>query len=825
VVFTNGVFDLLHPGHVDVLHAARAEGAHLVVGVNSDASVRRLNKGPERPIRSQDERAYVLAALECVDAVVVFDEDTPAQLVQCLEPDVIVKGGDYAPEEVAGGDVGFALVAAGGLARGELSPQSDLDLMLLHTPKADPGPVSERLWYPMWDEGLKLGHRVTTVEQVAKLAADDLETATTVLRLRHVAGDRSLTDALAERGLAQWRSGAKRFLAELDARVQARHEHFGEVAFLLEPDLKDGRGGLRDVHALEWAEATEPVQLASATEPLRDAYLTILAARVELHRAVGRANDQLLLERQDEVAAALGYADADALMAAIAASARSIAWTSDATWRRIHRSLRGRRFRAPQPRQLGAGVLLDDRVVRVDPAAPVAEDPVLPLRAAVAAANHRSWIDRASLDQLASSTPTLPVPWPEEARGLFTDLLQEGHAAIPVIEDLDQVGLLVRLLPEWEPCRNRPQRNAYHRFTVDRHLIEASAEAAKLVDQVERPDLLVLGALLHDIGKGYPGDHTEVGMDLVRRIAGERMGFHPDEVDVLVGMVEHHLLLPDVATRRDLDDDGTIRHVAERVGSVEMLELLAALTEADSIATGPSAWGSWKADLVAELASRTAHVLRGGEVGDLVSDAFPSAAQRELLARGETRIQGEGETLTVVCPDRPGLFSRTAGVLALNGLDVLEAAAHSEPGWALQLFRVKPAFNDPPDWVRITGQVQQALESRLALSARISERARTYRRRRSGRARPAIPSLVVDNDTSAQATVLEISGPDGIGLLFRVTTALAELGLDIVSARIQTLGDDVVDAFYVRDADGRKVTDAEYLREIERAVLHAITPS
>jgi [protein-PII] uridylyltransferase len=720
-------------------------------------------------------------------------------------------------------DDGVALVAAGGLARGELSPQSDLDVMLLHRPNVDPGPISERLWYPMWDEGLKLGHRVGTVDQVAKLAADDLETATSLLRLRHVGGDRSLTEELSERGLRQWRSGAKRFLAELDDRVQQRHEHFGEVAFLLEPDLKDGRGGLRDVHALEWVEATEPVLLASEAASLRGAYLTLLGARVELHRAVGRANDKLLLERQDEVARALGHGDADRLMADIAASARSIAWTSDATWRRVHRSLRARRFRVPKARQLGGGVLLDDRVVRIDPGAPVAEDPALPLRAAVAAANHRSWIDRPSLDLMASSTPSLPVPWPEEARGLFTDLLQEGHAAIPVIEDLDQVGLLVRLLPEWEPCRNRPQRNAYHRFTVDRHLIEASAEAAKLVDQVERPDLLVLGALLHDIGKGYPGDHTEVGMDLVRRIAGERMGYHPEEVDVLVGMVEHHLLLPDVATRRDLDDDGTIRFVADRAGSVEMLELLAALTEADSIATGSSAWGPWKANLVAELASRTAHVLRGGEVQDLVSDAFPSAAQRALLAAGETSIVGEGETLTVVCPDRPGLFSRTAGVLALNGLDVLDAAAHSEPGWALQVFRVKSAFNDSPDWARIRIQVEQALDARLALTARIAERARTYKARRSGRARPATPAVTVDNDTSAQATVLEISGPDRIGLLFRVTTALAELGLDIVSARIQTLGDDVIDAFYVRDADGGKVTDAEYLREIERAVLHAIT--
>ncbi|GIT75793.1 MAG: hypothetical protein Ct9H300mP31_03240 [Acidimicrobiaceae bacterium] len=174
-----------------------------------------------------------------------------------------------------------------------------------------------------------------------------------------------------------------------------------------------------------------------------------------------------------------------------------------------------------------------------------------------------------------------------EARDLFVELLACGPAAVPVIEDLDHVGLFVLLGPEWEPCRSRPQRNAYHRFTVDRHLMETAAEASRLVDRVDRPDLLLVGALLHDIGKGYPGDHTEVGVDLMRTI-GSRMGFSGADTDLLVAMVEHHLLLPDVATRRDLDDDGTIRSVADALGSIRLLELLGALTEADSIATGPS---------------------------------------------------------------------------------------------------------------------------------------------------------------------------------------------------------------------------------------------
>src|SRR5262249_54977260 len=225
-------------------------------------------------------------------------------------------------------------------------------------------------------------------------------------------------------------------------------------------------------------------------------------------------------------------------------------------------------------------------------------------------------------------------------------------------------GLLEQVLPEWPAVRSKPQRNAYHRFTVDRHLIEAAANAAELVARTDRPDLLVLGALLHDIGKGFPGDHTTVGIDLLGTI-GPRMGLPPGDVAVLQSMVRHHLLLPDIATRRDLDDPATITAVADAVGDQLTLGLLAALTEADSLATGPAAWGRWKADLVRELVRRTAHVLGGGSPEDVRED-FPTDEHRALAAAGEQVLRGEGDRLTVVAHDRPGLFSRVTGVLALH---------------------------------------------------------------------------------------------------------------------------------------------------------------
>ena len=400
-------------------------------------------------------------------------------------------------------------------------------------------------------------------------------------------------------------------------------------------------------------------------------------------------------------------------------------------------------------------------------------------------------------------------------------LLREGHRAIPVLETLDQRELLTRLLPEWAPVRSKPQRNAYHQFTVDRHLWEAAANASRLVDRVSRPDLLVLGALFHDIGKGLPGDHTEVGMDLVR-VIGPKLGLAAADVDVLVAMVQHHLLLPDVAVRRDLADPATIGAVADAVGTVEVLELLHALTEADSLATGPSAWGDWKEELVTELVSRVRHVLGGGDVAEVTWRLFPDAATLELMAAGETDISRDGDVITVVNTDAAGTFSRIAGVLSLHGLDVVSAQAHSdEGGMAASRFRIVVPETGL-DWRAVRTDLTKALDRQLAIEARLADRASTYRRRRRLQAAlPGPPSVVFDDEASSNATVIVVRAPSKVGILHRISKALGELGLDIRHATVQTMGMEIVDTFYVR-ANGSLVTDAGYRKEIQRAVLHAI---
>ena len=727
-----------------------------------------------------------------------------------------------AAAEAECGEGGVALVAVGGYGRAELSLQSDIDVVLLHTGRSDIGALADKVWYPIWDEGLKLGHAVRTPKEALALAGDDLDTATSLLQVRHLAGDEDLTDDLARRALEQWQKRAKRWLDELSRRVRSRHEAAGEVAFLLEPDLKEGRGGLRDVHALRWAEAARSLLWAGDDPVLDEAYGALLSARVELHRRTGRPGDRLLLEEQDAVAAALHDESADTLMHRLAAAARTIAWRSDDAWQRIEASLSGPLgWRSRRDKALGAGLVLRDGEVHLTADANPAADATLVLRAAAAAAADDTRIHRSSLERLAQTAGPLPDPWPAEVRAALVDLLLAGHRAIPIVEALDQMGLWVSVLPEWEAVRSKPQRNAYHRFTVDRHLMEAAANAAQLVARTDRPDLLVLGALLHDIGKGYPGDHTEVGIELLGAI-GPRMGFPPGDVAVLQAMVRHHLLLPDVATRRDLDDPATIEGVAEEVGDVLTLGLLAGLTEADSLATGPAAWGKWKSDLVRELVARVAHVLAGGRA-DEVRDDFPNAQQVELLRGGRQVIQGEADRITVVAADRQGLFSRVTGVLALHGLAVLDAAVTSADGMALEVLRVESSFGPTIAWDKVVGDLERVLEGRLALQARLAERAKVYGGRPSRRPVHEPPRVVVDNQASRDATVVEVHAVDSIGVLYRITRALAELELNIVSAKVQTLGDRVVDAFYVRDMAGEKLLDPATLVEVERALLHELS--
>ncbi|MCU4182947.1 [protein-PII] uridylyltransferase [Acidiferrimicrobium sp. IK] len=727
-----------------------------------------------------------------------------------------------------GGESGLALLAVGGYGGGELAPGSDLDLVLVHEQRHPPTKVAEAMWYPIWDEGVHLDHSVRNLKELRGAMGDDLKVALGWLQARMVAGDARLAGEAISRADELWRTRAPKWLPLVDASVRERHESYGDLAFLLEPDIKEARGGSRDIRLLHAVARVSPVLAGVISAPgLVSAADLLAAVRVELQRATGKSANRLLLQDQDVVAGALGYRDADKLMLDVAAAGRTIAWASDDGWRRVASWLHGPRGREhARDRPVEPGVVLRDGEVALSVDADPAGDPSLALRLAAASAELDRPMARSALDRLASEAVAPEGAWPPELLRALLRVLGAGRPGVTAIESLDQIGVWLRLLPEWEAVRSRPQRNAYHRFTVDRHLLETAANASALTRQVSRPDLLLAGALLHDIGKGRGGDHTDVGIALLQELA-PRMGFDVADTAVLTSMVRHHLLLPDAATRRDLDDPRTIEMVADAAGDTTTLELLAALTEADSLATGPSAWGQWKAGLVATLTARAAAHLAGQP--HTPNQVPLSPEEQKLVDAGELGLSAEGGRVTVAAPDRAGLLSAVAGTLALNGVTVRSASTRTEPGsrMAVLSFDVVPTFDVLPNWSKVCDQLRAALDGRLPLAERLAERERTYagRRRPTAAHRPSV-TVSTHHDAATAATVFEVRAPDAGHVLFHITQAIADAGMLIDAALVSTLGAEVVDAFYVTTAAGEKLDAgaADALSEDITAALQPVVP-
>ncbi|MFF1268310.1 [protein-PII] uridylyltransferase, partial [Streptomyces anulatus] len=756
---------------------------------------------------------------------------------------------------------GAALVAVGGYGRGELSPRSDLDLLLLHDGSADAAALAalaDSVWYPVWDLGLALDHSVRTPGEARKTAGEDLKVQLGLLDARPVAGDLGLVASLRTAILADWRNQAPKRLPALHELCQERAERMGELQFLLEPDLKEARGGLRDATALRAVAASWVAD--APREGLAEARRTLLDTRDALHLTTGRATDRLALQEQDQVARALGLLDADNLLRKVYEAARTVSYATDVTWREVNRVLRARSVRpklramlsgglgakaAPERTPLADGVVDADGEVVLARAARPERDPVLPLRAAAAAAEAGLPLSRHLVRHLAATAQPLPVPWPPEAREELVTLLGAGEATVGVWEALEAEGIITRLLPDWERVHCRPQRNAVHTWTVDRHLVETAVRAASLTRRVHRPDLLLVAALLHDIGKGWPGDHSVAG-EVIARDMATRIGFDKHDVGVIATLVRHHLLLVETATRRDLDDPATVRSVAEAVSSASTLELLHALTEADALATGPAAWSSWRASLVTDLVKRVAAVL-AGESPEEPEEAAPSAEHERLaieaLRTGEpvlalhTRPEepaGDGEVepvgveLLIALPDRPGVLPAAAGVLALHRLTVRAADLRAvelpnELGERADLlllsWRVAAEYGSLPQAARLRADLVRALDGSLDIRARLAEREAAYPRRRGVKAPP--PRVTVAAAGSRRATVIEVRAQDAPGLLHRIGRALEQSAVRVRSAHVSTLGANAVDAFYVTGTDGEPLSPdraAEVAREVEKAL-------
>ncbi len=711
---------------------------------------------------------------------------------------------------------GVALMAVGGYGRGELGPGSDLDVVMLHDGRPDVVQVADKVWYPIWDAGYKLDHSVRTVAEAVAVADADMKAALGILHARHIAGVPDLTARLREHAFGQWRSRAVKRLPELHAMVRDRAERHGEVAFLLEPDLKEARGGMRDVHALE---AIAAAWVASGPGPaVKAAYRVLVDVRDALQEVSQRATCRMVAQEQQAIVEKLGLADVDELLRIVSEAGRTIAYASDVTWRSVEGSLRRRPKAERKP--LAGGVVEHDGEAVLARGIDPSSDPVLVLRAAAAAAQAGLPLAPPTVDLLASKSPPMPVPWPPAARDALVTLLGAGRPALAVFEALDQAGLMTRLLPEWASVRYRRQNNPLHRFTVDRHLVETAIEAAALTRRVSRPDLLLLGALLHDIGKGYEGDHSQAGVAVALDICA-RIGVGERDAQTLATMVRHHLLLPQTATRRDLDDPTTVARVAEAVGSAQLLELLHALAEADARATGPALWDDWRARLVSDLVRRTAAVLAGEAVPEPDADLSPAVVT--LARAGNLAVVAENTAelsrVTVVAPDQPGLLWRSAGVLALHRLGVRAATATSFGPTAVTVFEVEPTYLAEVEPARIQDDMRRALDGGLDLVERLASRAASAVTRKNVVQPP--PRVLLPGGASKVATVLEVRAHDRPGLLFTVARVLAAHGLDVRSARVETLGAEVVDAFYLTDSAGNPLAPdrAEEVRVAVEAAL------
>jgi [protein-PII] uridylyltransferase len=767
-----------------------------------------------------------------------------------------------------------ALVALGGYGRRQLAPASDIDLLILHAGDAREavGKLAARFLYPLWNAGLTVGHAVRTHDECLSVAAERLDAATAMLDARPLAGDAQLWEAVHSELVAWARADPRAFAERLRDAARARRDRYGAVSYLLEPELKEGGGGLRDVDTLGWLAAIlgespgiptlDGIGLLRAAEraALEDAEEFLLRVRSALHLQTGRATDRLLLDQQPQVAVDMGFTDepgliaVDGLMRSIFEHARQVEHVRDAAFDRY---LRG------------------ESVVHTVDASPAGV-----LRAFAIVASERGVIPAATLDLVEVVDIAEVVDWDGGVREAFFDVLRSGEEGARALETLDRIGLLAHYIPAWAAVRCRPQRDPYHRYSVDVHLLRAFGVMAKLLDashealdplaaeasELVRParDAVLLGALLHDIGKTGYGNHVAAGTGIAAE-ALDGMGLPAHTRDLALFMVKEHLLLSDTATRRDLEDDDLVHDVAARIGEPERLAALYLLAIADAQATGPLAWTPWRATLVRELVAKVQHAFERGDVGVEAADRL---AERVEAIRGVVAPKDQGEidgflsrmprtyvvtlpveriaehiplarepigplevrtlsgpgtrpgtySLTVVASDRPGLLSLIAGALSLAGLSILTAQAFTtQDSAALDVFEVEGLFEPevgPERWRDFRSTLRTALEGRGSIDSRVADKRAHYARPRSDVA----VRVAVDNDASDAFTVIEIAAADRIGLLFDITRTFAELQVDVHLAKVATYGVRVIDAFYVRDGLGRKLVDDAQISGLERAL-------
>ncbi len=801
----------------------------------------------------------------------------------------------------------YAVIALGGYGRAEQCVFSDIDLLLLFE-KSVPDEAEDLVReyvYPLWDLGLEVGYATRSLRECVKMAKDDLEILTSVLDARFLCGISSvyadLTSQIREKVLF---CAPNKFIRSLVERNRGRHDHYGDSTFLLEPNLKEGAGGLRDYHTMRWIgrikydlKELRDLEYHGALssgeyENLYNALSFIWQIRNRLHYFTGRKCDQLYFNYQVRLAEEMELTEKDGqlpverLMSELHAKMEHVK-------QQLLLFLFDLGFEKPSRRSFGfrrhpetPGIEINRGGLSFQSSNHIVKSPVLLIRIFETAARLRMPLTREAgrlvrefgylVDDDFRADP--------EVRRAFENILQTPAGPVNVLEQMLETGFLVCMIPEFEGIVDRIQFDAYHLYPVDRHslrtvyYIKSFAEnrtegvdhlCVKIYNGLKRKHLLLLAALLHDIGKSRAdGKHSDTGAEMSKQVM-TRLGYGRKESDVVSFLIENHLLLVKTASRRDIHDEETAIRIAREIGQVNLLKMLYLLTVADSMATGPKAWNDWTAALARDFFLKILGILEKGELattgavrrvekkkeyvrraadfqntdieaifgvlspryllyteaGDIVSHLklYQRLADGEFVWDITPDEAFKIRTVVICAKDRPGLFAKIAGVFTLNNIDILDAQIYTwKNDIALDIFTVNP----PPDqifederWQRAARDMEAALTGKLDLSRALEDK--QLRAKKAGvEARPN--RVEIDNESSSFYTIVEVFTYDFPGLLYRITDALTRNGLDIWVAKIATKVDQVVDVFYVRDEQGGKVDAPERVEQIRSRVLSAL---
>ncbi len=826
------------------------------------------------------------------------------KLFQCITSDVRYQ---------SGGREQIMLVATGGYGRGELNPFSDIDIMFLHNGKDSRRveDIAQKILYFLWDLRLDVGYSVRTIQDCVEMSSSDMTVKTALLDIRYICGNRTLFKDLQKTVLTQiMTKGSDAFIRQKVAELEVRREKYGSSVYLLEPNIKEGDGGLRDLQTALWIakvrfKVTEPRELVMKgvlTEQDLETYEGLLSylwrIRNELHYLAGRRNDQLTFGDQSKVAAFLGYKDRGDqlgvedflrdyyLHATHVEQFWSLMVSKCLSREDASRKILGYLVRRP----IGDGFYVIKGELTLPDENAFIENPTLLMKLFEYAQKHDVEIGM-NLQNLVRKNLHLvndKFRRNREVNQSFFAILRSHKKVGSTLRKMHYLGFLIRFIPEFERIHCKAQHDLYHMYTVDVHSLFAVKEIVrlangqhretqplltKLAGEIAKRELLLLAVLLHDIGKGEGGNHSEKGADMMPTIA-RRLGLTKEDSERLEFLVRNHLRFAHIAQRRDLHDEKMIIQFARQMGTSETLKMLYLLTYADLKAVGPEIWTDWKAMLMEELYEKTFAVLERGdfkyEVGSdrvkkvrkdalrLLENEYPSAVVKEelkalsirnllsnppaviaeevrmLLALGDspflTRVQhaadGSYSNVTICTLDVPGLFSMITGVMAANGMNILGAQIHtSSNGKVLDVLQVNSPqgfiYTDPARWERMEQDLLQVIQGKIQVQTLVEKRHRPSIL--IEKIKPCFPTVIeIDNEVSDDYTVIDIYTHDKVGLLYSISSTLTRLGLYIGIAKISTKIDQVADVFYVKDIFGQKLTSEEKLVEIEQRLFAAI---